>query len=177
LRPGSGGQPGVSQPVGRAATRDEVSIQDLIANADRRAQLEGKYEDAVARLYSALERAAKFRLQRQYRISTEDVTPPQLPEALRAEYEQKYRDAREGTIKLPLLAAYRLLAALGDELGQACMARQEEIVQLLSLRNLSPLGHGENPVGEEGYRRFRGVLMGLLDMTEGALPRFPELGW
>ena len=43
-------------------TRDEAYIPDLIANADRRAKLENKYEDAVARLYSALERTARFRL-------------------------------------------------------------------------------------------------------------------
>ena len=72
---------------------------DLIANADRRARIEGKYEDAVARLYSALERGAKFRLQRQYAISTEDVKPARLPEALRDEYVQKYGDIRHGKIR------------------------------------------------------------------------------
>jgi CRISPR-associated protein (TIGR02710 family) len=158
-----------------AGTRDEAYIQDLVANADRRAQLEGKYEDAVARLYSALERAARFCLRREYGISTEAVNPAQLPEALRAEYEQKYREARDGQLRVPLLAAYRLLAALGNELGRACMARQEEISQLLSLRNLSPLGHGETPVGKEGYARFRSVLVELLGIDEATLPRFPEL--
>lgn len=130
----------------------------------------------MARLYSALERAARFRLRRPpHRINTEDVKPGQLPEVLRAEYEQKYRDVREGKIKVPLMAAYALLEALGDDLGRAFMARQDEIGQLLSLRNLSPLGHGENPVGQEGYERFRRFLMELLALDESSLPRFPEL--
>jgi len=155
--------------------RDEAYILDLIANADRRADIEGKYEDAVARLYSCLERGAKFRLQRQYGVSTDDVKVDQLPEAIRLEFEQKYRDPREGKIRLPLFAAYRLLAALEDELGQRFVARQEEILKLLSLRNLSPLGHGENPVGQEGYARFRALLVELLGIDESALPRFAEL--
>jgi CRISPR-associated protein (TIGR02710 family) len=158
-----------------ADTHDEAYVLDLIANADRRARIEGKYEDAVARLYSGLERAARFRLRRQYRISTEDVKQEQIPEALREEYMQKYHDPRDGKLKVPLLAAYRLLEALGDALGGAFMARQEEIVKLLNLRNSSPLGHGEAPVGADGYERFRSVLVALLAIDESALPRFPEL--
>ena len=60
------------------------------------------------------------------------------------------------------------------------VARQEEILKLLSLRNLSPLGHGENPVGQEGYAQFRVLLVELFDIDESASPRFPELnlgGW
>jgi hypothetical protein len=53
--------------------------------------------------------------------------------------------------------------------------RQEEILELLNLRNSSPLGHGESPVGAEGYERFRSVLVTLLAIDESALPRFPEL--
>jgi len=155
--------------------RDEAYILDLIANADRRAMIEGKYEDGVARLYSCLERGAKFRLHRQYGVTTEDVKLDQIPEALRAEFEHKYRDLREGKIRLPLFAAYRLLEALGDALGQSFMARQEEILHLLSLRNLSPLGHGEQPVGKEGYGHFRAMVVELLGIDAGALPRFAEL--
>jgi len=158
-----------------ANTRDEAYVLDLIANADRRARIEGKYEDAVARLYSGLERAARFRLRRQYRINTEDVKREQLPEVLREEYMQKYLDQRDGKLKVPLVAAYRLLEALGDALGGAFTLRQEEILELLNLRNSSPLGHGESPVGAEGYERFRSVLIALLALDESALPRFPEL--
>jgi CRISPR-associated protein (TIGR02710 family) len=164
------------QRLTAANTRDEAYILDLIANAERRARVEAKYEDAVARLYSALERAARFRLRRfPYRINTEDIKPGQLPAVLQAEYEQKYREARDGKIKVPLMAAYCLLEALGDDLGRAFTARQDEIGQLLSLRNLSPLGHGENPVGREGYERFRTLLMELVALDDSALPRFPEL--
>jgi len=158
-----------------ANTRDEAYVLDLIANADRRALIEGKYEDAVARLYSGLERAARFRLQRQYGIGTEDVKMAQIPEALQEDYRQKYLDPRDGKLKVPLVAAYRLLEALGDGLGRAFTMRQEEILELLNLRNSSPLGHGESPVGADGYERFRSVLVALLAIDESALPRFPEL--
>ena len=156
-------------------THDAAYVLDLIANADRRARIEGKYEDAVARLYSGLERAARFRLQRQYRISTEDVKPAQLPALVREDYRQKYLDPHDGKIKVPLVAAYQLLAALADDLGHAFIARQEEILKLLNLRNSSPLGHGESPVGADGYERFRSVLVALLAIDESDLPRFPAL--
>ena len=188
VRGARGQQPGVAQLVldveahleflhrlTSADGRDGAYILDLIANADRRAGVEGKYEDGVARLYSCLERGARFRLARQYGISTEDVGAEQIPEGLRAEFEQKYRDAREGKVRLPLFASYRLLDTLGDELGQRFMARQEDILKLLSLRNLSPLGHGENPVGREGYARFRALLVELLGIEESDLPRFATL--
>ena len=100
---------------------------------------------------------------------------------VRPEFNQKYHDVREGKLRLPLFAAYRLLNAHGDELGQRFVARrQEEILKLLSLRNLSPLGHGENLVGQEGYAQFRVLLVELFDIDESASPRFPELnlgGW
>jgi hypothetical protein len=92
-----------------------------------------------------------------------------------AEFTPKYSDPQDGKIRLPLFAAYRLLAGLEDDLGQRFMARQEEILKLLSLRNLSPLGHGENAVGQEGYMRFRAVLVELLEIEAQDLPRFPAL--
>ncbi len=155
-------------------SRDAAYVLDLVANAERRARLESKYEDAVARLYSALERGARFRLRSRHDILTDAVDPEQIPEALREEYQSRYVDTRDGQIKVPLLAAYRLLDALDDEFGRAFMARQDEVLELLSLRNLSPLGHGENPVDENGYMRFRALLMELLQLDEAALPRFPE---
>jgi hypothetical protein len=114
-------------------------------------------------------------LQRQYGIGTEDVKEAQIPEALREDYRQKYLDPRDGKLKVPLVAAYRLLEAEGDGLGRAFTMRQEEILELLNLRNSSPLGHGESPVGTDGYERFRSVLIALLAIDESALPRFPEL--
>ena len=122
----------------------------------------------MARLYSCLERGAKFRLQRTYGVSTEDVKAEQIPNPLHAEFTQKYSDSHEGKIRLPLFAAYLLRDALGDELGQRFVARQEEILKLLRLRNLSPLGL-------EGYARFRALLVELLGIDESALPRFAEL--
>jgi CRISPR-associated protein (TIGR02710 family) len=157
--------------------RDEAYIWDLIGNAGRRAELEHKYEDAVARLYSCLERAARFRLQRRYGIATEDVRPEALPQALREEFERRYSDPGDGKIRLPLKASYRLLRELRDELGARFMEREEEIGDLLLMRNGSPLGHGEAPVGEEGYRRFRDAVLELLGSGSEQIPRFPRWPW
>jgi hypothetical protein len=55
------------------------------------------------------------------------------------------------------------------------VARQEEILKLLGLRNLSPLGHGENSLGQEGCALFRALLVELLGVDEAALAQFAQL--
>jgi hypothetical protein len=37
------------------------------------------------------------------------------------------------------------------------------------------LGDGENPVGQEGYARFRALLVELLGIDADALPKFATL--
>jgi CRISPR-associated protein (TIGR02710 family) len=156
--------------------RRAALIPDLLANADRRARVERKHEDGVARLYSCLERGARFRLlARPEPIDTEEVSPKDVPAALLDEFERRYLERGQGRLKLPLLASYQLLDALGDEMGVRFMARETEIRRLLDLRNRAYLGHGERPVGEAEYSRFREMLVGLLDLREQDLPVFPAL--
>ncbi len=150
-------------------------ILDLIANADRRARVEHKYEDAVARLYSCVERAARFRLlARTPAIDNEKVPPALVPEVLREEFTRRFGDGAKPVLKMPLDASFQLLAALEDPLGAAFAARQAEARMLLALRNRSILGHGMEPVTEEGYRRFRAFVVSLLAVGEEELPRLPE---
>jgi len=156
------------------STNEASLIRDLIANADRRARLEHKHEDAVARLYSCMERAARFSL-REYSIDNAAVVPDQIPEAVRSEMVRRHGEAEGQPLKLPLRDSYKLLAALGHRLGARFLEREEEIQKLLALRNLSILGHGERPVYDHEYQMFRSVLLDLLELSESELPVFPEL--
>lgn len=65
---------------GDAAQR--LDALDMIANADRRAKLAQKYDDAVARLYSVLEALARRRLLTAYGVKSSAVRPEQIPEDL-----------------------------------------------------------------------------------------------
>lgn len=154
-----------------------VDVLDLIANAERRAQLERKFDDAAARLYSAMECLARYRLQDEYDTRNHDVRPDQLPEPIRDEYISRYGSSSDAitTMKLGLQASYRLLAALEDDLGLLYIAREKEVDDLLYTRNQSRLAHGNVPVKESTYSKMREIVFDFARINEDELPGFPKL--
>ena len=89
-------------------------VLDLLANAKRRRE-EGRLDDVVARLYRAIEAIAQVTLRDRHEIeSTERIPLECIPEPLRSEWEPR---AEDGSVKVGLQDAYRLLLALGDGLG------------------------------------------------------------
>ncbi|RLC91995.1 MAG: TIGR02710 family CRISPR-associated protein [Chloroflexi bacterium] len=150
-------------------------VYDLVANAMRRADLENKYDDAVARLYRAIEKAAQDRLRAAYQIEPSSASPQAIPATLRAEYLARYSDDK-GRLRIPLYACYRLLAEQGDGLGARFLDRYEhDLKALLGERNDSILAHGDKSVREERYRELLRVVMDFIPLEEEKIPRFPDL--
>ena len=149
-------------------------VADLVANAMRRAELETKHEDAVARLYAAVEKLGKLTLRRDHHLDNSRVDPAAVPASLREDYRGRYWSEEEQSLQLPLLATYRLLAALGAPLGDRFEAAWPTLRPLLDARNQSILGHGTQPVSEGTYRRLLDATLVLLDLDPGALPTFPR---
>jgi CRISPR-associated protein (TIGR02710 family) len=155
-------------------------VMDLIANARRRGDLEARYDDAVARLYSALEMTARMRLAAGHGIVTSNVRPEQIPEALRPDFWPRYmvmEGEKRGNLRLPLHAAYRLLVELKDELATRFLVCEKEIGALLDSRNKSILAHGGQPVSEDLFRRFLRLVLEVVGLREEDLPEFPRLPW
>lgn len=149
---------------------------DLMANAKRRADLEDKFDDAMARLYRAMEAMAQFRLESQYGIKTSDVKIEKIPDSLKQDYQRKYTDEKEKRIKLPLYASYLLLKELRDELGRSFFQYYDnELKSILDLRNRSILAHGFGSVKEETFRKMYSVVLRFAGVTEEQIPRFPDL--
>ncbi|RMF83594.1 MAG: TIGR02710 family CRISPR-associated protein, partial [Nitrospirae bacterium] len=151
----------LEQAQAAARRLDEVKPQaitayvaDLVANAVRRAELEEKYEDAVARLYAAVEKLGKLTLRRGHRLDNGGLDPEAVPEPLREEFRRRYWNEEKRCLQIPLRATYRLLAALGDPLGERFEAAWPTLRPLLDQRNESILGHGTQPVGRETYERL-----------------------
>lgn len=147
---------------------------DLLANAERRAQLEQKYEDATARLYRALEVLAQARLSERGLI-TSHVDPARLPESLREEYIRRYTSRIDGKIKIGMDASYRLLKELNDDLGEAYHRNWESLRILLDARNSSYLAHGFVAIGSERYQRLLEMILKLSNTTADRLPLFPKM--
>lgn len=133
-----------------------LQVCDLISNAARRAE-EGKYDDAVARLYRALEMIAQIEAAKDKALKIESASRVReecVPIQLRDEYVRKYKDAQTGLLKIPCQALFNLLAQVGNKVGMAYKKNEEEFRKILSARNESILAHGQNPVSGSTYERF-----------------------
>ena len=129
-------------------------VVDLLENASRRAE-EGKFDDAVARLYRLMEYLAQYQLFNKYQqIKTESLEVNKLPVALQL----KYNDLKnkDGKVTISLYQAYDLLKELNDELGKKFISRYNEkdskIKKLLGIRNNSILAHGFGSIHKEHYQ-------------------------
>lgn len=138
-------------------------VFDLIANAKRRID-EGKYDDAVARLYRALEMEGQVCLREDpLRIeSASDVPEEKLPEGLRDEFKRKYREEQTGKIKLPLYAVFRLLERAGHPRGKRFQEMEKELKKILSARNHSILAHGTTPIQKDTCEEFLRLILEFL---------------
>ena len=151
-------------------------FRDLLGNAKRRADLEKKYDDAIARLYRAIEVLGQSELKNRYGIETSNVEEDLIPDDLRAEYRQKYRDKYDYKIKLPLYASYQLLKALGSDLAVRFFNHYEDKIKpLLNARNNSILAHGFNPIDEKKFRELFNLIVIIFEMKEEDIPEFPLL--
>ena len=153
----------------------EQAALDLLAQARRRADQQGDGEGAMIALVRALEAFAQRQLFRQYKVKTWDVQPEQLPEALRETCRTCYLDDLDGKYKLPLQAQFRLLAGLGDQMGQAFLAQWPKMKPLLDAANHGVLGHGFEPVKMERFQQLYEIVFKLTGVADTSLPKFPLL--
>ncbi len=169
--------------AGRIA-QSPLLVLDLVANARRRMN-EGRYDDAVARLYRAIEANAQVVLLESHKIDdTSRIPLEKVPEPLRGEWTPR---APEGTLMLGLQEDYRLLAALGDPLGRRFQDstlsyspsdREKNKRNPLNGRNQSILAHGFTPLGEGDCKNLFKAVCDLCEIDGEALDSlaFPTVG-
>ncbi len=166
-----------TQTASQASVDDRPLVLDLLANAKRRGEVEHKYDDAVARLYTALEKMAKIKLLMAYGVDNSNLDLSKVPDqALRDELTATCQD-RDGRVRLPLFKSYSLLAALGDDLGEKYRTRTRDLEKILEVRNMSLLAHGFKAVKQETYQTLMGIALEFAGATTEELPRFPMMDW
>jgi CRISPR-associated protein (TIGR02710 family) len=156
-----------------ATPPSRTHVVDLLANARRRKD-EGRIDDAVARLYRAIEAIAQVCLKETYEIeSTEKVPLDKIPQGLRPDWEAR---ANDGAIALGLQDAYALLAALGHPLGAKFGdAGLNDTKSPLTSRNRSILAHGFERVSEKVFDKLWSAALELADLQAVDLPSFLTL--
>lgn len=129
--------------------REPALLQDLWHNAQRRA-VQGRYDDAVGRVYRLAEWSAQWLLRERLGIDTADVPAARVPPGL------EIPAAPDGTRPAGLMNAWRLLAhGLPDSpLVTWFRDRQDALRDHLLLRNHSLLAHGFQAVSSSQWQSF-----------------------
>jgi len=120
-------------------------MADIYCNAQRRFD-EGKYDDALARIYRLTEMLAQMVLKKAYGIDSSNIDLSKVPEQIHQDLKNN-RD-QDGKIQVGLMKDYEILNALEDELGQNFL-KNNPFQKLLKKRNRTILAHGFFPVSEK----------------------------
>jgi CRISPR-associated protein (TIGR02710 family) len=148
--------PNLKPSTGLSADR----LADLFNNAGRRLA-EGRFDDALARLYRLAEMFAQWILRKNFAIETADVDLSKVPDELRGQL-AAVRHA-EGAIQIGLDWDYRLLKALGHQVGRRFDHGEfAGIGVLLKKRNESLLAHGLAPIAKEHVESLRVKILDLI---------------
>ena len=117
-------------------------LVDLILNAQRLYEI-GRYDDAVARLYRALEMVAQLEL---LKYGYEDPVPAKgIKEEHKRIFEKYGSPGNDGMYKLGLHKKMEVLRDLGSTVGNS-FVYDERVKIILQYRNNSFLAHGFVPV-------------------------------
>lgn len=126
----------------------QLYLADIISSAARRATTDAKYDDAVARLYRAVELIAQLRLFNAGITNTSQVDLWCECPSLARQWNIPSGDKKT---RLALDRCFALLAARGDKLGDEYGA-DKALKDSLSKRNFSILAHGLKPISLDEYR-------------------------
>ena len=147
------------------------TLRELLANAERRAR-QGRYDDAVARLYRAAELFVQHELFEAFaaplgRLDLNHV-PAEARDAFRNEFGQPPYD-------LGLRKGFRALTYSAFPVHHQAASGYEAIAPHLQKRNDSILAHGLRPADRTDFEDFWGALLPIVQVHDGELPRWPRL--
>ncbi|WP_305908197.1 TIGR02710 family CRISPR-associated CARF protein [Methylomarinum sp. Ch1-1] len=128
--------------------RDAARLYDLYLNALRRAE-QGRFDDAIARIYRLIEWTAQWMLLHRCGIDTANVPETEIPDGMQLSLN------REQQWQAGLYNAWQLIKLKTD--GAAAQFIEQEDKTLLNhikIRNQSILAHGFSPVRREHWHEL-----------------------
>ena len=138
-------------------------LADIYNNAQRRI-IEGKYDDATARLYRVTEMCAQYVLQKEKQIDTDDVKRDQVPITFLKKYSSEFKGDKK-VAQLPLHKSYELLQCFGEPMGKR-FSEFKELKNTLTSRNQSILAHGIESVNQATCEKFYKNVLVLLEFLD-----------
>jgi CRISPR-associated protein (TIGR02710 family) len=142
---------------------------DLLLNAERRAS-QGHYDDAIARIYRALEMYGQFCLRTANpRLTSENLNVELLPEIHRKYYETK-RDPRTGVVQIGLKDNYETLCFINHPIAPIWDKWRNKLIdKALTKRNYSYLAHGMKPLSKMDYLEVKEVTWNFIMQCDEAM--------
>ncbi len=158
-------------------------VADLLDNAGRR-EMEERYDDAVGRLYRALELTAQTMLKKRHDLDTSHLGLERLPE----EFARTLPNVAPGKkSQIGLMKAWKLLALLEPDFNQNVWEQHHKsVLNTLCIRNYSILAHGLKPISREDWGKVQAVFPKVITettkhygitLTKIQLPGEEILGW
>ena len=138
------------------------AVEDLLLNAERRAS-QDRFDDAVGRLYRAMELAAQLPLKISFELETAALDLSKLPASLHEAYALKQQQNGGEALKIALKAAFDLLAELEHPIGLCWAEQRSQLINSLQIRNASLFAHGFRSIDYGTWRTFQSVVAGFLE--------------
>ncbi|MCZ2152357.1 MAG: TIGR02710 family CRISPR-associated protein [Bryobacterales bacterium] len=163
-------------------TRNEVATRsillEMICNADRRA-LQGRWDDALARLYRATELWAQGLGYEALGARLGKIPIQKIPAERQQEFRRTFGEPdRNGVYSFGVKRLVEAVDSYGLPAGRPpAMPIYKTLSGHLQKRNDSILAHGMRPVSQEDYGQLRSALLSGLSIAESDLPSWPRLNF
>jgi len=130
--------------------KDLARLIDLWLNAKRRAK-QGRFDDAVARLYRLTEWTAQWLLSKYHGLETGDLNMEKIPDDLKSKIHRDY----DGKMKAGLWAAWEMIGELiPGKPGEFFKSEGKNLLNHIKIRNNSILAHGFIPISKADWERI-----------------------
>ena len=161
----------------RFKTPGRATLLELLANADRR-ELQGRFDDAVGRLYRAVELRGQQLLKEAFGGELGNVPVRSLNDREKKVFanNSEVRACRQGpNYELRgVRTLHKGLTLCSSEDITEKAERYGRVLKHMRIRNQSLLAHGLSPVSEEQFNDFWNSALEALDVDDPEIPRWPK---
>ena len=155
-------------------TPGRETLLELLANAERRAH-QSRYDDAVGRLYRAVELGGQQLVQQAFGAELGKVDLENFPENRRQEVISTLGEPQDGTYKLGVQNLFRALSFSENEAFCNKTATYYALKGPLQKRNSSLLAHGAQPVKKVDFELFWEKALTSFNILDSEISRWPPL--
>lgn len=153
------------------------SLDELLANARRRGK-QARYDDAIARLYRAVELFAQNRLYRAFGATSGRIPLDSLDSTLAEQLRAAFPDGMThdgGRLQLGCAKGFSALAYSPFEDDHQLPKIYDRLKNALGKRNDSWLAHGTRPASASDFDEMWKLVLAELGIAAEALPDWPQI--